>query len=142
MSDIIGAGGWVKRVFLISLVLQFYGSMASAGNQEPFDLGCLSWEQVTQEYDLSLLNTKDKTDLRRSHQAARNYLSNTEHIYHILDEQERRHEQLILCALIEEATWGFEKNCAHDSGEDFFSAELIDTCQSMRFQESPSGIPL
>ncbi len=133
MSDIIGAGGWVKRVLFLSLILNFSGALASAGNHDTFDLGCLSWEQVNQEYDLSLLNAKDKRNLRASHQSARTYLSNTESIYQILDAEEKRHEQIILCALIEEATWGFEVNCTDDSGEDFFSADLIDTCKSMRF---------
>lgn len=132
-------GGSLKTLIL-SLVLVVGFKAQAVGNPHPtndkFDLGCMNWEEVKTQYDLSQLSARDLTTLRFSHRNARRYLVNATQRFASAERMDQVETKLLICAIVDEATYGFQYDCINDQGQEMVSQELIQSCLDLRLPEN------
>jgi hypothetical protein len=138
-----GIGGLnVKTLWIVGWLL--VGSLAWADEgpwANQFDLGCMSWDEVSEHYDFSQISPSQVSRIQRSHERARSYLNRADEqvaaLISLLGEPEDQgafYEMILICAISEEATLGFRKTCVNDQGEEMITEGLIEACLNLRLE--------
>ncbi len=125
------------KVFILLLTL-FANSVTLAASEgemrrNDFIVGCLSWEQVEQEFDFSQITKEEMNSLQRSHQAVRRFLNQAQSRFSVAVERNDSDAKQLICSFVEEATHGFQDHCLDNQGREMLSAELVSDCLSIRF---------
>ncbi len=129
----------MKLIVIVLVLLVNFSAHAIDRSRDSFDLGCLSWEQVRETFDLSQISADQRNVVRAAHTNARRYLIKANSNFSAFRQSEMVEKSIMLCSFVDEATQGFEYQCLNDSGEELISQELIESCLSMRLAALPQS---
>lgn len=117
----------MKALFVFIVLIVGFNAQANDGL---FDMGCLSWTEVEKVFDLSQISGAEKASLQKAHEEARNNLSVAEAQFY--KEGQNPETKALICAIVAEATLGFQTQCLNDAGQEIISATLAEDCLSNR----------
>ena len=128
----------MKTLLVVLIIFMGCGASAKANlpiDPNQFNVSCLSWSDVTSNYDLSQISDEEKARLQSAHKNLRRYLSKANSRFAKADEAKNVESKIMICAMVDEATEGFQYSCPGDDGQEMVSEKLVEACLKLRIPE-------